>query len=360
MVAALQRSFAGEGSGRGLDLTIFSSSWKDRLRVGQDLDGVKSVDLRAPVALLNFAWHRFGRPGIEALTGSTFDVVHSLHPLLLPAAGAAQVVTIHDLSFLSHPERTVREIRRDYPTLAREHAQRADHIVVNSHHTAGQVEREFGVPSTKIAVCSPGAPPWPPRRQPPADGYILFVGTLEPRKNVGALLDAYEKLLDRQSGMAPSFPELVLAGSAGDESRPWMERIEQAPLAGRVRHLGYVEAGMRQALYEGARMLVQPSFEEGFGIPVLEAMTVGVPVVASSGGALPEVLGGAGLLVDPEAPTEIADAIARLLDSPALAASCTANGLERARHYSWTTMAAGVYEAYRKAVERRAGAAGSN
>jgi glycosyltransferase involved in cell wall biosynthesis len=349
LVGALLRGFPQQEADRRLEVTIFSSSWKDRLHVSPDLNGVRSIDLRVPVSLLNFAWHRFGWPDVERLTHASFDVTHSLHPLLLPAKRAAHIVTIHDLNFLKHPERTTREIRRDYPALARRHAQIADRIIVNSRFTKGEVEREFGISSDRISICSPGAPAWMPREQPPAAGYMLFIGTLEPRKNIGGLLDAYERLNHA--------PELVLAGSATDESRGWLERIARPPLAGRVRHLGYVDPDKRRALYEGARLLIQPSFEEGFGIPVLEAMTAGVPVVAANRGALPEVLGGAGLLVNPEDPQDIAAAIARMLEDDRCAAACSAKGIDRARHYQWASTAQDVYEAYRLAVEHKCASA---
>src|SRR5439155_13240545 len=122
-----------------------------------------------------------------------------------------------------------------------------------------------------------------------------------------------------------------------------------------VRHLGYVDPAKRRSLYEGARLLVQPSFEEGFGLPVLEAMTLGVPVVAANRGALPEVLGDAGPLVDPEAPEELASAIERLLDDEAFAASCAAKGVLRAKQFRWDLTARQAYDAYRLAVEHHAG-----
>ena len=149
----------------------------------------------------------------ELLTGQQFDVVHSMHPLLLPARHAAQVVTIHDLNFLRHPERTRAEIRRDYPALAREHAHRADRVIVVSAFTAADVVRLLDVPMDRISICSPGGPAWRPRESAPAGGYLLFFGTLEPRKNLGALLDAYTELADRR----PDLPELVLAGKATEQ-----------------------------------------------------------------------------------------------------------------------------------------------
>jgi alpha-1,3-rhamnosyl/mannosyltransferase len=382
LVTALLAACPPDASARGLSVSLFSSSWKDRFAPAAELAGAAIIDRRIPVRLLNLSWHRLGWPPAEMLAGRDFDVTHSLHPLLLPSRSAAQVVTIHDLNFLAHPERTRAEIRRDYPLLAREHANRADAILVPSAFTAGEVERMFGVPTDRITVCPPGAPDWTPRAVAPDNGYVLFFGTLEPRKNVGGLLDAYELLMSGTAKAVPydpmavgrpspmdggrpfrgagrrGIPELVLAGKATDAARPWLERLERPPLKGAVRYVGYIDHAKRRALYEGARLLVQPSFEEGFGIPVLEAMSLGVPVVAANRGSLPEVLGDAGPLVDPERPDDIANAIARLLADDAYAATCAAKGLARARTFSWERTAHRVYEMYRHAIERRARTAG--
>jgi glycosyltransferase involved in cell wall biosynthesis len=123
-------------------------------------------------------------------------------------------------------------------------------------------------------------------------------------------------------------------------------------LRGTVRHIGYVNDGDRRALYEGARLLVHPSFDEGFGMTVLEAMSLGVPVVASERGSLPEVLGGAGLVVDPDRPADLAHAVARVLSEDGLAESCAAKGIERARAFRWEQTANRVYDAYQAAVAR--------
>jgi glycosyltransferase involved in cell wall biosynthesis len=352
LVRALLAAFPPNGT-RSIELSLFSSSWKDRLTRSAELAGASPVDRRVPGRILNFAWHRLEWPPAETLAGCAFDVTHSLHPLLLPARDAAQVVTVHDLYFLDHPERTRAEIRRDYPDLVRAHTHRAHAIVAISHFTAREATRRLGVAPDRIVVCPPGRPDWDPRKAPPADGYILFIGTLEPRKNVGALLDAYEQLVTRRSDL----PRLVIAGKALPETAPWLERIGRDPLRGRVEHIGYVEADNRRAVYDGARLLVQPSFDEGFGMPVLEAMTLGIPVVASDRGALPEVLGDAGPLVDPDEPAALAAAIERMIDDEAFASACAAKGILRSRHFSWEEMARGVYQAYERAIERRCASA---
>lgn len=356
LAVALLAEKARAAAGASVDLTLFSSSWKDRLVLDARLSSASFVDRRIPVRMLNFAWHRLQWPPVESLANARFDVVHSLHPLLMPSRSAARVVTIHDVNFLVHPERTRAEVRRDYPALARAHAQQADRVIVVSHFTAREVERCLGVAPDRISVCSPGAPPWPRRTSSGTDdAYVLFMGTLEPRKNVGALLDAYELLAARRSDLPP----LLLVGKATEQSGPWLERIGRRPLAGLVRHVGYVEPSERRAVYERARLLVQPSFEEGFGLPVLEAMTVGVPVVAANRGALPEVAGDAATLVDPTSPEEIAHAIARVIDDPDFAARAVSLGLARSRHYTWADTARRTVAAYEAARRERGGSRGA-
>jgi hypothetical protein len=130
LVRALLRTFPRTATDGLLDLTLFSSSWKDRLESLSDVAGASAIDRRVPVRVLNFAWHRLRWPPAEALAKAEFDVTHSLHPLVMPARRAAQVITIHDLDFLTHPERTRGEIRRDYPSLVHHHARRADRVIV--------------------------------------------------------------------------------------------------------------------------------------------------------------------------------------------------------------------------------------
>lgn len=335
-----------------VEVTIFTSSWKDRLNPSarRELGPVAAVDVRIPVRMLNFCWHRFGWPPVELVTRRTFDVVHAAHPLAIPSVRAAQVVTIHDLHFLDFPSHTEAEIRRDYPLLVRRHAERADMIIVPSHHTGRLIRQRLGVSHERIALCRPGAPEWADRiaeTREPRD--VLFLGTLEPRKNIGVLLDAYARLIDA-GGLVP---DLVLAGKATTAAGGWLDRLVQPPLAGHVRHLGYVETADRLELYRRARLLVLPSVDEGYGLPVLEAMACGVPVVVSTRGSLPEVVGDAGLLVDPADVDGWAGAIQRMLDDEALSASCAARGRLRAREMTWDRAAEALKQAYEAALLSR-------
>jgi glycosyltransferase involved in cell wall biosynthesis len=341
LATALQARLTGSDS-----LTLFSSSWKDRLQ-SDVIPGTTHVDARVPVALLNLAWHRFEWPPVDWFSG-TIDIAQSMHPLLLPSRSAAQFVTIHDLHFLDRPEQTSAEIRRDYPVLAADHASRADGVIVPSHYTKGLVEQRLGVPAERVTVCSPGAPGWPPRADPGSQGPILFVGTIEPRKNVGGLLRAYAALVRDN----PKAPILVLAGrNTSDLATD--ATVDGVSLKGRVQALGYVDDERRLALYREASILVQPSFDEGFGLPVLEAMTLGLPVVAANRGSLPEVLGGSGLLVEPDDHAGMAATMRTALEDPAQRRRMAAAGLVRARTYSWDSAARSLYEVYEVAVARR-------
>jgi glycosyltransferase involved in cell wall biosynthesis len=365
----------------GDEVSIFSSSWKDRVD-RRELEGFGVVDARIPVRVLNRLWHRREWPPVEILAGR-FDVVHAAGPTLLPARRAAQVVTVHDLDFLAHPERTWAEMRRDYGALVQQHVLRADHVVVNSAYTAGEVHQRLGVPLARITVCRPGGLSWTARKAakpsdtaadetatgsakgaaalvtgPPVTaggvalgtGYILFVGTLEPRKNVGGLLESYTRLVQRW----PDAPRLVLAGRTVALSKPWLDALTKEPLASKAVHLGYVADSEREALYKGASVLVLPSFNEGFGLPVLEAMTVGVPVIAANRGALPEVLGDAGMLIDPDDPDSLTAALERMLTDTALARRLAARGLRRTRLFDWLSSARALRTAYDEAVAFRA------
>ena len=328
-----------------LDLTVFSSSWKNRLSSAPAT--VHTIDRRIPVGLLNYSWHRFGWPPVEWLTGARYDVVHSPHPLLIPTTRAAQVVTVHDLDFLDHPERTMAEVHRDYPELVRSHVHRARRVVVPSRFTASEVETRLGVDPDRITVCYNGAPDWAPRSDWPELGHILFVGSLTARKNVGLLLEAYRRLLEGDE--TDSVPPLILAGPPTTQAADWLTAIDEPPLRGRVHCTGYIDESALRELYEGASVLVLPSFHEGFGLPVVEAMTIGVPVVASDRGALPEVVGDAGLLIDPNEPIELALAIRRMLTDGPFARACAERGYQRAARFNWHESARTLKEAYERA-----------
>jgi glycosyltransferase involved in cell wall biosynthesis len=309
--------------------------------------GARQVDARVPVRMLNLAWHRLGWPPVEML-GGRGDIAWSLHPLLMPSRRAAQVITIYDLFFLENPEQTAREVRRDYAALTADHARRADGIIVCSDYTRDQVVARLGVPTDKITVCWPGAPPWAPRQTPATLGPIVHIGTPGPRKNIAGLIHAYLDVVRSH----PETPPLVLAGATSPNAL-LVNDVDRALMTTHVRPVGYVTEEQKLALYREASMVVMASIDEGFGIPALEAMTLGVPVVTSNRGALPEVVGHAGLLVDPEDRGSFTSAMRRVLEDPALRRDLAQRGIERSRLFDWNESAAKARHAFDVAIERR-------
>jgi glycosyltransferase involved in cell wall biosynthesis len=333
-------------------IAIFTNSWKDRPApaLASEMPSVQIVDLKIPVAGLVWTWNRLEWPPVEWLAGS-HDVVHSQSPLLIPATRAAQVVTVHDLDFLRHPDQMTAEIRRDYPALARSHAARAHAVIVSSHYAGDEVTRELNLDPSRVHVCPPGRPAWADdvrqRRIGARGKHILFMGTLSLRKNVGTLLEAYSRLRAKR----PDAPPLVLAGHRTPASARWEARCEQPPLKGHVTITGYVDGAQKIDLYADALMLVLPSYEEGFGLPVLEAMACGVPVIVSSRGSLPEVAGPAAVPIDPDDADGFARAMRALLEGDPTAAG--ERGMAQAAKYSWPACAAAARRAYHSAIEVR-------
>ena len=278
-----------------------------------ELRGASAIDRRVPVSVLNFAWHRLEWPPDRNPDGPSIST--SRIPRIRCScrrAHAAQVITIHDLDFLAHPGTDPRgNPARLSGSRARSRAPRR-RILVPSQFTAGEVERQLGV-ARRSASRSVRRARRTGRLATDAASERLHpvlrhARAKEERRRPARRVRAVDRAIARSAEAGhhvsgDALPELVLAGKATEEARPWLERIDscrRSPDASR--HIGYVEPADRQALYAGARLLVMPSFEEGFGIPVLEAMTFGVPVVASNRGSLPEVLGDAGPLVDPDDP----------------------------------------------------------
>jgi glycosyltransferase involved in cell wall biosynthesis len=333
------------------EVIAFSSSWKDRVAAGTaETLGARVIDRRVPVSALNYLWHRHEWPAVERLAAET-DVVHSGHPLLMPSQHAAQVVTIHDLYFLSNPEQTHGEVRRDYPALVRSHARRADAVITSSRYAKGLVVGAFDVPEEKVHVVRPGPPAWTAQhvdRCGPG-GHMLFLGTLDPRKNLDVVLDAYERLAEHGRVLPP----LVVAGGPGQASARWLDRMTRGALRAAVTYRGYVTDDERARLVRGARALLLPSWDEGFGLPALEAMACGVPVIASNRGALPEVVDAAGIILDAADVDGWTLAIARLADDDEGATALGAGGMARAHVFNWDMAADALRAAYLAAVETR-------
>jgi glycosyltransferase involved in cell wall biosynthesis len=364
--SVLAVSAPGARSAGAADLSLFVSSWKDRPapEALTELAGAHFIDRRIPVRALTWAWNRLGWPPVELLAWDQPPAIaFSPTPLQLPSRAPVRVVTLHDFDFLDHPERTWGEMKRDFPALIQRSVAGADLVVTISHFTAREAVRRLSLPEDRLVVVRPGVPDWIEKGGqapfPPPDmakrgpgplfgGYILFVGTLEPRKNALGLIEAYRRLVRR----LPEAPRLVLAGGIPDIAAETITQALATPVGSRIDAVGYVRPDDRLSVYSGASMLVLPSYMEGFGIPVLEAMALGIPVVTTERGALPEVAGQAALYADPDDHDGLAAAMHRVLTEPGLAASMRERGLEQARGFDWLSEASHMLDRFSAAAAK--------
>jgi len=270
--------------------------------------------------------------------GRGADLFHGLNQRLPKRRFRRQVATFHDLFVLS-AEYSTDEFRERFAAQAREAAAGADLIIAVSEFTAGQVEQYLGVPRARIRVVHHGIParaiPWVKREK-----VVLCVGAIQRRKNQARLVRAFAAL--------PADWRLILAGSQGFESAETLEAIAVSPSKERILVTGYVSDEEIGRWYGRAGIFAFPSLDEGFGMPVLEAMAAGVPVIAGNRSALPEVCGDAAVLVDPESEDELAAALVELAGDEARRAELVTRGRARAAEYSWEKAVAETVSAYRE------------
>jgi glycosyltransferase involved in cell wall biosynthesis len=268
------------------------------------------------------------------------DVFHALNQRLDTRPARRTVSTFHDL-FVMTADYSSAEFRARFTEQAKRAAAHSDRIVAVSEFTASQVTALLGFEKERIRVIPHGVRVRERAENDTREPVILFVGALQHRKNIIRLVDAFEEL--------PKEWRLVLAGSPnGYGADSILKRIEASRVRDRIQVLGYVEGQRLDRLYAGATVFAFPSLDEGFGIPVLEAMAHGTPVVCSDRPALKEVAGDAALLVDAEDTEQLAVALRRVITSPELAADLSSRGLERAKQFSWERAAEATYDLYRE------------
>lgn len=308
--------------------------------------------------------HRFERSllTLELLT-KDLDVLHS-PDFIPPRRGARRhVITVHDLNFLYYPQFLTEESRRYYAEQISWAVDHADGIIADSEHTRDDIIRELDVEPQRVHTVHLAADPLFSRvaenvaqglvavdatlseyeLQP---GFILFVGTIEPRKNLSLLLEAYA-ILRRQTASAPP---LVLVGSKGWLFDEIFATIKNYELEEHVRHLQQVSNHELAHLYLSAGLLALPSFYEGFGLPALEAMHCRCPVVASNRASLPEVVGRAGLLLNPDDPESWAAGMQTVLRNDELREEMSEAGVKQALKFSWDKTAKATRSVYEQVV----------
>ncbi|HEY2372469.1 MAG TPA: glycosyltransferase family 1 protein [Gaiellaceae bacterium] len=320
----IRGSLLGLAAVGGHELVAFApASMRGKRQIEAALSGMQ-VERRLPVLpaahAVRTAWSRLGRPAAERFVGD-LDVLHFSDWMYPPQRAGLRSTMIHDVVPIHYPQWVQARTRRMHAAKYRHTVDACDVVIVNSQFTARDVTDTLGIESERICVAYPGLEThFTPdgERRDLGRPYILTVATLEPRKNLGALIDAFELLDD---------PDLALAvvGASGWGIQPELDHD------GIIR-LGYAAPNDLAALYRGASVVVYPSRYEGFGMPIIEAMACGAPVVASSHASLDEASGTAALRADPLDPAELADAIGRALADPA---PLVARGREHAAQFTW-------------------------
>jgi glycosyltransferase involved in cell wall biosynthesis len=327
---------------RGVDAEVRVSTWTARGGAVDDLpSGVAQVGRRVPARLVRSLWGRGSWPPVELLVGPT-DVFHGTNFVSPPTRRAREVVTVHDLTYELHAQ-TVSAASLAYRQLVPRALERGAHVVTPTAVVARHVQELYGLPAAQVSVtplgvddpwfdATPAAAPWLASRDLPGE-HVVFVGSLDPRKNLRRLLDAHAAL--RAQGC--DVPDLVLAGPAGRE----------VDLAGRpgVHLTGFLTDAELRGLVAGARALVIPSIDEGFGLPALEALAAGRPVLAADIPVLREVAGDRAVYADPTDVDALASGLAAVLDEEDSPDAQAARRL-RARGFTWARTADTTLDAY--------------
>ncbi len=316
------------------------------------LEGVEEVRLQARRDAMGMAWHTLGRPHLERYLGE-LDLVHA-PSLVCPPSRAPLVATVHDLCILRYPGAFPSRWRVFHQRGLRLIMRKARVIMADSRSTFDDLRSLAGGRDPRVRIVPLGVDvPAEPGEEEIAEvlhkhglvpGYILFVGTVEPRKNLSRLVRAFAAF-DREEREKGG--ELVMAGAPG-----WMGRRELSRMVSQagVRWLGYLPQRELEAVYRGASIFVYPSLYEGFGLPVLEAMARGLAVVTSDSSSLREVGEGVALLVDPTDPMELGKAMRRLILDDDMRAELAQKGRERAAEYPWERTVELTLEAYGDAL----------
>jgi glycosyltransferase involved in cell wall biosynthesis len=336
----------------GLQVRAFAVSWRRRGGIVDHLPpGVATVDRPMPARPVHRAWSLGPFPPIEWFTGRV-DVVHGTNFVVPPARHAARVVTVHDLTTVRFPE-MCDVYTQTFPKLVRRAIRAGAWVHTPSAFVRDEVVELLGAAPERVRAVHHGVPPverCAPGRchgagAVPQAPYVLALGTLEPRKDVATLVRAFDQVAGRHRDLS-----LIVAGRDGWGMERFDSAVAASPWRDRLVRLGYVSQAHRARLLRAATLFAYPSLYEGFGFPPLEAMVAGVPVVATTAGALPEVVGDGAELVAPGDADALAAAIDRLLVDDRARADLVARGRKRIEDFSWEECGAGLAALYRDAA----------
>jgi glycosyltransferase involved in cell wall biosynthesis len=331
-----------------VELTAFAVTWRGRGRLAEVVPpGVRVVDRPMPARPLHEAWRRADHPRVDRWIGD-HDVVWGPN-FVVPPSHASQVVTVHDLTAVRFPE-LAGDFTLAFPGLVRRALRRGAWVHTPSSFVRDEVVAAFDADPERVVAIHHGAPTDPAgdpavgRRLAGGDRFVLAVGTIEPRKDVPTLVRAFD-------GLAAAHPDvrLVIAGADGWGADALTDAVDRARHADRVVRLGRIDERARVDLLAAATVYAYPSVYEGFGLPPIEAMAAGVPVVTTRAGALPEVAGDGADLVDVGDVDGLAAALARVLDDPGHRADLVTRGHAVAARYDWATAADQLADLFRLA-----------
>lgn len=353
-VATFVRGLLGALSGPGgPEFHPYALSFRGRAALpAMPADGGRQRSIPMPAGVLTRVWRHLPVPPIEWWTGAV-DVVHGTNFVVPPARRAASVVTVHDLTSVRFPELCTPATLR-YPALIRRALARGAHVHTISAAVAEEVIELLGAPADRVHPVHLGITPVTTgdpargRRLCGAPRYILALGTVEPRKDLPTLVAAFDLL----AAVDPEL-HLVVAGPDGWGADALRAAAAASHHGGRMHRVGFVDGGDRADLLAGAAVLAYPSIYEGFGLPPLEAMSAGVPVVASTAGALREVLGEAAVLVAPGDPEALAEAINGVLSDDDRRVALIGRGRARSAEFTWERCGAAIGALYEHAAASR-------